>query len=895
MILSPDQVQAHAAAILRHKRSGGSRVMALQFHGRWTGPEALTVNGEAHQVYECVSDLHLRECLQRLEGAGNAGILLCDFDDTRLGEDVVSRLIRRSIHAPRADEVLRELFSAKDIDARVLACKPLVEGLMGAAAVESYPPVQGGILDLKTAWLAFLSRLLHTEIVDVQFADLLRWCSHPARRKALSGLGAELTQELAKWMSPTNGDAPRRFFQVLGNELGADPIAAGLLCGVLLEAERLGIPEASSAAARLEQFLGDEPLSLSTKQTWYQAARTLLHPLAEDEVFAANEVIQHLDALLDRVRLRDNARLSEYSIAGLEQRFEDVAEAIQRDLQSSDSGSFDGVRQALDQASAHFSARSEGLRLRRLEMAARLCRWCRQAKQLPLEETLSKMVATYYQQGSFLEWARNLVTESDPNPKVREALQSCLLKLDGVYSAWEQGFAVKVKQWNEQGSQLHEVLCIEQVLPEVVGPAAALNPALLIVLDGMSMAVFRELCADLTRKNWVQVNPGTQPNDRPVFATVPSVTEISRRALLSGRLPTPLEGGEVTDFSRNERVLQCLGGSSKPQLFLKGDLVESGRIGLSATVAQAIRNPRCRLVGVVVNAIDDTLGSTDQTTYSWGLDQITPLHELLSLAVEAERVVILTSDHGHVLDGGTQKVDQPLKETGDRYRLAGGVLAEGEYELKGPRIRAATRSDSVVALGSSRLRYQGKRRGYHGGICPAELVVPCAMFRAANCALTGEWVDLAPFEPEWWSLRPVPQAMNVAGSRPTVAAVPRAKATPSAQMELLPVSTPAPPSSDWVELLLASEVYAEQAQLTVRGNPPPEQLSKFLRLLEQRHGSLLRAHCAQHMGIPILRVDGLIQNYRRLLNVDGYDVLSYDPSSESITLNIALLKTQFGV
>ena len=54
-----------------------------------------------------------------------------------------------------------------------------------------------------------------------------------------------------------------------------------------------------------------------------------------------------------------------------------------------------------------------------------------------------------------------------------------------------------------------------------------------------------------------------------------------------------------------------------------------------------------------------------------------------------------------------------------------------------------------------------------------------------------------------------------------------------------------------------------------------------------------RGQLAQQLAIPLIRVDGLIQNYRRLLNVDGYDVLSYDQPSETIVLNIELLKSQF--
>ena len=203
----------------------------------------------------------------------------------------------------------------------------------------------------------------------------------------------------------------------------------------------------------------------------------------------------------------------------------------------------------------------------------------------------------------------------------------------------------------------------------------------------------------------------------------------------------------------------------------------------------------------------------------------------------------------------------------------------------------------MIALGASRLRYQGKRRGYHGGISPAELVVPCALFRAANTQLEGEWVDLPPYEPEWWSLRPVPASpvAVVPAPTPTQPSVNRRRQTPTNQPELFTSGATSPAPADWIDLLLASEMYADQARQAVRGAPQVEQLRGFLKLLEQRQGTILKSHCAQQMEIPMLRVDGLIQNYRRLLNVDGYDVLSYDPASETIALNIQLLMTQFGL
>jgi len=481
--------------------------------------------------------------------------------------------------------------------------------------------------------------------------------------------------------------------------------------------------------------------------------------------------------------------------------------------------------------------------------------------------------------------------ESDPNPQIKDALQSILESVDNRWNLFQKQFVERLQQWSADGSELANVLRIEEVLWTVVAPVARQHPALLIVLDGMSQAVFRELLTDLMRRNWVELAAPAADVPRTVLAAIPSITEISRRALLSGQLPTPAKGSEKTDFSGSDRLLEQVGGQAKPQLFLKGDLLEAGRLGLPGAVTQALANMRCNLVGVVVNAVDDSLGSSDQTSYSWVLDQVGPLHELMRMASESGRVVILTSDHGHVLDEGSQLVRQPLPETGDRYRLAGGAMSEGEMEFRGARVRAAVGSDSVVALAAPRCRYQGKRRGYHGGVCPAEMAVPCVVLRSSNTNVVKTWEDLPPYEPEWWSLR--------AEASPTVKLavvepLPPRRRVDQKQPELFqrPVEAPAVTSA-WIEQLIASPTYQQQARAAVRGAPPVELIKRFFALLDQRNGRIQRAHLAQQLAMPLIRVDGMIQNYRRLLNVDGYDVLAYDQPSETIVLNLELLKNQF--
>src|SRR5947208_1101505 len=125
MTLTPEQAQAQAAAI-RSRSSGDSRVVALRHTGSWPGPDKLNVSGEDYFVIPCISDLQIREALGQLEGNNSPGMLLCDVDQATLGEDVLARLVRRRIHHPQWEEMLRELFAATFVDARILSSRPLV-------------------------------------------------------------------------------------------------------------------------------------------------------------------------------------------------------------------------------------------------------------------------------------------------------------------------------------------------------------------------------------------------------------------------------------------------------------------------------------------------------------------------------------------------------------------------------------------------------------------------------------------------------------------------------------------------------------------------------------------------------------------------------------------------
>jgi hypothetical protein len=72
--------------------------------------------------------------------------------------------------------------------------------------------------------------------------------------------------------------------------------------------------------------------------------------------------------------------------------------------------------------------------------------------------------------------------------------------------------------------------------------------------------------------------------------------------------------------------------------------------GLSKELRDEIGSPRRRVLAAVVNVVDDLLTKGDQISLPWKLEYMHVLGRLLDAAQAAGRLVILTSDHGHVLE-----------------------------------------------------------------------------------------------------------------------------------------------------------------------------------------------------------------------------------------------------
>ena len=179
-------------------------------------------------------------------------------------------------------------------------------------------------------------------------------------------------------------------------------------------------------------------------------------------------------------------------------------------------------------------------------------------------------------------------------------------------AAFNRAFAAALADWTASGSDPGAVLRVEDVAGPGGRPASwtSRTPVLLVVLDGMSWPVARELLADLRRHHWVEAcSAGAggppPPGDRRDPQRHRAVAdEPAGRAACTGASRTT-RGGCSRPTRRSWRGAS---GTFPPLLFHKGQLTEGGRGALARPVVQAIAEPRePGRRASVINAVDDRL------------------------------------------------------------------------------------------------------------------------------------------------------------------------------------------------------------------------------------------------------------------------------------------------
>ncbi len=885
-----NQIKAQIAAI--RKKIPNTRSVAIRAKTKWTGNTRQEDGGETYFIHQCDSPLAMRLAL-REGGDSVTTVLVTDLADHEIGEDIFVRLKPRKLVPLDSWQIVKSLFQARTIDPRITRHGWIAEMLMELIPTEGFPPVASGFLDAETVWTILLNRVIGLDADGPDLLALLKWSTnsnHVARFRSTPYVFRDAAIE---WLVTYAGPTVATVLHCVASSDRPDALPLGLAAGVVFHAEAKG--KLDKAAGKLEErYLGGQSPAPAVIDCW-AASSTEIVRLQLSDTRLKQQLLQRTDEILREVGAQSHALLSDTSPLGFDQRLARFGTRLATALEASSPANIETVAEARETVFQHDLAAPERRRLERCDMAIRLLRSLVSTDAAGPPSSLADAAARYLSEGGYVDWARLSLRAGDPTREVSDAYRQLFDCVTAIQEQRASSFAQLLRDWAAVKADDNSVIPVESVLDRIVAPLAAHSPVLVVVLDGMSVAVFRQLLVDLLGREWSLLAEESR-GLRCAVATFPSVTEVSRTSLLCGRLIQGDSSTEREGFGSHAALVAESRSGSPPVLFHKASLQESGDVSLSPDVRREIGSAHRQVVGIVVNAIDDHLLKGEQIDTRWTRDEIKVLPALLHEAKAAQRLVILLSDHGHVLDCGAEgrKFDG-----GERWRTADGELLQGELLLTGPRVLIPD-SKRLIAPWTEKLRYGIKKNGYHGGLSPQEMLAPIGVLCSSDRYPPG-WAEAPVDMPSWWDATFIGKTTE-RHSTPDLKPVAPRSAPPGLLFDKDSRSTivPTPDAvrqqptrATWIVALLASETLGDQKRLGGRAIPSDDVFSRLLEIIDDRGGKITSTALAKSIGYSPLRLRGLLAVAQRVLNIDGYAVLTRDESSDTVSLDLPLLLRQF--
>jgi hypothetical protein len=902
IVLNKAEVEAEVRQLDKGRAAGDMRPLALLGTGT---PATFVVDGAPWDIVPVRGELELRHALVRCEEGDTLTVFLVDYAE-QLPLDVTCRLRSNTIHRVTVSRRLANRFGARSV-APGLAQSAVARRAL-TLADGHFRPVTHTTLTADDLWDAVLGEVLGGFPPK---ADARSWLTAAAAGTGAAALrhlcdgDAALTAELDAWVGRPDraGEAGPLLRRVWTTERGAD-LLAWLL--VLQAARAHGDLQLLHAVRVVISHTFDPDLARP-------AVDALLLP-ALDEVLIHLEASQALVVGAACKRAEDHltaglsvlARHSLWLKPGYRALRDDLATALVGALASPDE--LTAVWRLVDRLAKHRAGSSTATALH--TFAARLATWLGWRAARPLPEAqgawtdLLDVARTYNHEGGYVDWCRAHVrAHATTDEPLDVALRALLTAADAVRDADDERFARGLLAWHELGRPDKDVLPLHAVTRKIVRPFLEdfeHRRLLVVLMDGMSRANLAQLVADL--ETW---RPLRTQDRRPVLASIPTLTGVSRSAFFAGKEhASHVPGSEGDDAKRwaQNAALAPFAGPHGPALLVKRELTGEVPQRLSEVLGSADR-----VAAVVVNAVDDDLSGAQQLHAELSLSQVPVLSSILKLAADYKRAVLLVADHGHVAGGRLRGRKLPAgSDGGQRYRTLGPTGAPLPEELELPadtwRPKGSTR---IAAAWREDLMWGSTTKGAHGGLSLAEVVVPCALLAPTWLAFDVgghdeglETVPAAP--PEWWSGARLPAPRKVTAA-PAPDAAPQtslftATPTPPPKPKQVPAPTAAdpPPTHPLVAELLASPLFREVSKGRRASDVEELQLALDVLLRAPVEGQLPLARFAEAMGKIPRRASSLIPRIQ-FFQLDGVPLLEAHQATGIVELNVARLKSQYGL
>jgi len=897
------------AAARREKHGpadGNQRLLLLRAAPQWRGPATVTVDAGSGPVTAdvrgCGTVLAVLDAVSEPRANGTYLVVLTPCDDRELGSSVLASALGGEVRPVHRWDLIADAFDARRLDPRLTGreYRWLAEALLDAQPSGGWRRITSTVLQFDTALSRLASvRLGRGEDERIDAAALLDWSRDETRVAWFVALRQDEQDGLAGWLEESAGPVAEIVFRLLRAGQVTDAIPFGLAAAELWGAGAGSHQAVLAARVRAEErFLGRQAPGEATLRAFGEAAESLTLRWSENgHADDAQAMCDRAEQILRELGVADLPGDSKVLDAGLDARITALADLIATALPAPRPADLTAAEAALGRLHEH---RRSGARAAEVEAgvaAVRLARWLATADAAPA--TVAEGALRQVRCWAWADRALALIKTADTTrtPRVRAAYAALYEAVREQRAGLDQAFAQRLASWSPVAGPTDDLLLAENLLERIARPLAERRAPLIIVLDGMSAAVACELAEEITASRiWTEA--GRHPDGREgALAVLPSATTFSRTSLLCGQLRAGSQPEERAGFAAFWR-------GRKSALFHKAGLAAGPGAVLNEDV-QAVIGDAGTVVGVVLNTIDDALrDGREGSTPVWRLDDITYLRELLAAAAGAGRPVILTSDHGHILDQG--EGIHPVQSDSARYRQ--GQPGDGEVLLSGPRVLSA--GGTAVLPWDERIRYAPRKAGYHGGASLAEVIIPVLAFVPAGSPCPKGWTlydNPVLHEPAWWN-------PDAASGRPDAAS--QAAAMPAGQASRARKPARRPPVQEDA-LFSASEVGAGEArsgagagQVTlgarvvaserfaaqrafVRKAPADAAVAAIIDGLSAAGGKLPVTSVAGLAGQAPFRMAGYLAQLGRLLNVDGYPVIGDADGGRTVELNAALLTEQF--
>lgn len=902
-----DRLPVASAALVseRAKRlvaDGGAHVLVLRARPLWNGADELTVSGARVLVRTAVSQLAALSALSERH-ADDYLVLLSDRTDQDLGDAVLLRAHRQRVEPVDEWSAVPGLYDAQRLDPALLRAGFWVPAaLLEHQPPEGWPRVATGVVTADHALGNLLGATLRLTLpVELDLVGLLTALDTPDSRSRWQATPEPLRNSLQTWAESSLGESSGMALAAAARS-PISIVAIGLALDVLWPADPQGVdPEQGRACGRIESRIDDRPISSAAARTLADAARTQVLRLDLDHDASVLGVLAQAEALLIDLGWPAGAERSTVLPAGLRARHRALAALLGESTGPDLADALPRIEGALADLLDHDRAAPHEPGVISARMAVRLARWVAAASEHSPPTELGAALRDYLADGAWVDRAAAVVWNGSTDDVVSAAYRHLLAEARRLRDARDHDAAHLLAAATLRDDAPAGAVLIELALGELVWPAAATTRPLVIVLDGMSAPVAVELAEALSEDGWVERVPDTGRR-LPLLAALPTLTRYSRTAFFTG---------ELRDGTQDTETAAMRARFGAP-VFHKNDLRSDGGHSLPAPVRAAIEDPSQRLVGVVLNTIDDALDKHDPGGTRWDVDNIQHLRALLAAAADAGRSVVLTSDHGHVVERGSDARPVPGAEARHRS-VASGPLADDEVVVRGRRVVTG----EEVLPWRENLRYANLRSGYHGGASLAEITVPFLVFARPGASASTGWRDAPPQAPVWWNETHRPASPGARRSRrgraDVVEGPPARRSAPvdDGPQGVLAFDLPAAPArpraragdvegafavalaTALVDQLASSEVYDQQRMRAGRHALAHAQVVIALSTLFDSGGRIHRDTLASAMDIPATSFGNMFAALGRLLNVDGYPVIALDTDGVTVRLDEALLREQF--